>query len=168
MLGERPCWVGTGEQLGSLSWTAKADAQQHECLVILSCPVFATPWCVAHQAPLSVGSPGQEYWSGLPFPSPDSATWSDPTDKQAGAMGARLSLNPLLGTPVLSGQGLEGQVLSKELADLTGRGLGDNRDDFPVSSPTPRTFCSPLWPPISRSHVGKRRENCSPRGSETK
>ena len=30
----------------------------------------ATPWTVAHQAPLSVGFSGQEYWSGLPFPSP--------------------------------------------------------------------------------------------------
>ena len=25
---------------------------------------------VAHQAPLSMGFPSQEYWSGLPFPSP--------------------------------------------------------------------------------------------------
>ena len=33
---------------------------------------FATPWTVAHQAPLSVGSPRQEYWSGWPFPSPGS------------------------------------------------------------------------------------------------
>ena len=32
--------------------------------------LFAAPWTVAHQAPLSVGFPGQEYWSGLPFPSP--------------------------------------------------------------------------------------------------
>ena len=30
---------------------------------------FATPWTVAHQAPLSMGFPRQEYWSGLPFPS---------------------------------------------------------------------------------------------------
>ena len=30
----------------------------------------ATLWTVAHQAPLSVGFSGQEYWSGLPFPSP--------------------------------------------------------------------------------------------------
>ena len=29
-----------------------------------------TPWIVAHQAPLSVGFSGQEYWSGLPFPPP--------------------------------------------------------------------------------------------------
>ena len=31
---------------------------------------FATPWTVAHQAPLSLGFFRQEYWSGLLFPSP--------------------------------------------------------------------------------------------------
>ena len=31
---------------------------------------FATPWIVAHQAPLSMGFSRQKYWSGLPFPSP--------------------------------------------------------------------------------------------------
>ena len=31
---------------------------------------FATPWTVAHQAPLSMGFSRQEYWSGLPLPSP--------------------------------------------------------------------------------------------------
>ena len=31
---------------------------------------FPTPWTVAHQAPLPMGFPRQEYWSGLPFPSP--------------------------------------------------------------------------------------------------
>ena len=30
----------------------------------------ATPWTVAHQAPSSMGFSRQEYWSGLPFPSP--------------------------------------------------------------------------------------------------
>ena len=31
---------------------------------------FLTPWTIARQAPLSMGFPRQEYWSGLPFPSP--------------------------------------------------------------------------------------------------
>ena len=31
---------------------------------------FATPWTVACQAPLSMGFYRQEYWSGLPLPSP--------------------------------------------------------------------------------------------------
>ena len=32
--------------------------------------LFATPWTVGHQAPRSMGFSRQEYWSGLPFPSP--------------------------------------------------------------------------------------------------
>ena len=32
--------------------------------------LFATPWAVAYQASLSMGFSRQEYWSGLPFPSP--------------------------------------------------------------------------------------------------
>ena len=32
--------------------------------------LFATPWTVARQGPLSMEFPRQEYWSGLPFPSP--------------------------------------------------------------------------------------------------
>ena len=38
-------------------------------LVAKSCPTFATPCTVAHQAPLSMAFPRQEYWSGLLFPS---------------------------------------------------------------------------------------------------
>ena len=30
-----------------------------------------TPWTVAYQAPPSMGFSRQEYWSGLPFPSPE-------------------------------------------------------------------------------------------------
>ena len=38
---------------------------------VLSCvQLFATPWTVAHQAPLPMEFSRQEYWSGLPFPSP--------------------------------------------------------------------------------------------------
>ena len=32
--------------------------------------LFASPWTVAQQAPPSMGFSRQEYWSGLPFPSP--------------------------------------------------------------------------------------------------
>ena len=31
---------------------------------------FVTSWTIAYQTPLSMGFPRQEYWSGLPFPSP--------------------------------------------------------------------------------------------------
>ena len=32
--------------------------------------LFSTPWTVAYQAPPSMGFSRQEYWSGVPFPSP--------------------------------------------------------------------------------------------------
>ena len=38
-------------------------------LAAKSCLTLATPWTVAHQAPLFVGFPRQEYWSGV-IPSP--------------------------------------------------------------------------------------------------
>ena len=40
------------------------------CSVTMSYPVLVTLWTVAHQAPLSTRFFRQEYWSGLPFPSP--------------------------------------------------------------------------------------------------
>ena len=33
--------------------------------------LFATPWTAAYQAPPSMGFSRQEYWSGLPLPSPN-------------------------------------------------------------------------------------------------
>ena len=47
-------------------------------LLLLSCfsrvRLRATLWTAAHQAPLSTGSSRQEYWNGLPFPSPGPIT----------------------------------------------------------------------------------------------
>ena len=41
------------------------------CAQSLSCvQLFVTPWTVAYQAPLSMELSRQEYWSGLPFPTP--------------------------------------------------------------------------------------------------
>ena len=41
------------------------------CACVLSRgQLLATPWTGAHQAPLSMGRPRHECWSGLPFPSP--------------------------------------------------------------------------------------------------
>ena len=43
-------------------------------MCVLSCfshvQLFATLWTIAHQTPLSMGFSKQEYWNGLPFPSP--------------------------------------------------------------------------------------------------
>ena len=34
------------------------------------CPTLATPWTAAYQAPPPMGFSRQEYWSGVPLPSP--------------------------------------------------------------------------------------------------
>jgi len=49
----------------------------YKCSVCVSPSIVSnsvTPWTVARQAPLSMGFSRQEYWSGLPFPSPKNAT----------------------------------------------------------------------------------------------
>ena len=52
--------------------------------------LFATPWTVAYQAPLSIGFSRQECWSGLPFPSlgdlPDPGTEPGSPTLQADAL----------------------------------------------------------------------------------
>ena len=50
--------------------TLQCHWYQNCVLVTQSCRLFVTPWTEAHQAPLSMGFSRQEYWKGLPFPSP--------------------------------------------------------------------------------------------------
>ena len=72
-------WVSISFSRGS----SQPSDQTHICYVgrrilyccevvkSLSCVwLFETPWTVVYQAPLFVGFSRQEYWSGLPFPSP--------------------------------------------------------------------------------------------------
>ena len=54
------------------SWSHKLVVVVFSCWVMSDS--FATPWIVACQAPLSLGLHMQEYWSGLPFPSPGNGT----------------------------------------------------------------------------------------------
>ena len=42
----------------------------HEVKSLSRVRFFATPWTVAYQASPSMGFSRQDYWSGLPFPSP--------------------------------------------------------------------------------------------------
>ena len=76
--------VPTSNTLSSLSErSAQAPSQGgqacvHACVCVCACVLscfshvwlYVTPWTVAHQAPLSMGFSRQEYWSGLPCPSP--------------------------------------------------------------------------------------------------
>ena len=71
-----PCWcesasvaVVSGSEESGLTACPGHSLAKYVCM--LSCvQLFATPWTVAHQIPLSVEFSRQEYWSGFPFPSP--------------------------------------------------------------------------------------------------
>ena len=45
--------------------------------------LFVTPWTIAYEAPLSMGFSTQEYWSGLPFPSPGHGFMNPPVNAEA-------------------------------------------------------------------------------------
>ena len=61
-------------QARTLEWVAISFSNAGKWKVkvkLLSCvQLFATPWIAAYQTPLSMGFSWQEYWSGLPLPSP--------------------------------------------------------------------------------------------------
>ena len=53
-----------GQSIGTSASASSGGLDDKLCLTL------ATPWTIARQAPLSMGFSRQEYWSGLPFPSP--------------------------------------------------------------------------------------------------
>ena len=53
-----------GQSIGASASASSGGLDDKLCLTL------ATPWTIARQAPLSMGFSRQEYWSGLPFPSP--------------------------------------------------------------------------------------------------
>ena len=61
-------------QARTLEWVAISFSNAWKWKVkvksLSSVQLFATPWTAAHQAPLSMGFSRQEYWSGVPLPSP--------------------------------------------------------------------------------------------------
>ena len=63
---QRPQGLLTAAWVSHGSWRLKFNIKVPADLVRL----FATPWTAAYQAPQSMGFSRQEYWSGLPLPSP--------------------------------------------------------------------------------------------------
>ena len=77
---------------------AQSDSQS----VWLSVWLFETPWTVTHQAPLSMEFSRQEYWSGLPFPSPGDLPdpGIEPKSLVPPALGGRFSTTVPPGKPI--------------------------------------------------------------------
>ena len=61
---------GSGGAAPAFSSAGPPDVLWSEVFITQACRLFATPWTITRQAPLSMEFSRQEYWSGLPFPSP--------------------------------------------------------------------------------------------------
>ena len=81
--GRLVCWFIGSQRVGHMSdWTKPSMAppirtrpsfpltEVKSSQIGKSCPTLVTPWTIAYQVPPSKGFSRQEYWSGLPFPSP--------------------------------------------------------------------------------------------------
>ena len=103
-----PCYCHNGSQLSrkagkyvqasSLLWTWKLWTSNW-CVRALSLSnvwFFVIPLSVAHQAPLAMGFPKQEYWRGLPFPSPGDLTNPGIEPKSPALAGGFFSTEPLI------------------------------------------------------------------------
>ena len=98
--------------------------------------LLATPWTLAHKAPLSMGFSRQEYWSGLPRLSPGDlpAPGTKPVSPVAPALQAD-SLLPLIGPSPLWGQH-PAFTVSSGLTGGSGCSLLDLRYSFPSQVPS--------------------------------
>ena len=67
------------------AWEAGEGSGDSGVLVTQSCPTLRSPWTVICQAPLSMEFSMQEYWSGVPFPSPGDLP--DPEIQRVGEKG---------------------------------------------------------------------------------
>ena len=68
-------------QAGTLEWVAISFSNAWKWKVkvksLSRVRLLVTPWTAAHQAPLSMGFSRQEYWSGVPLPSPSTKEGSN-------------------------------------------------------------------------------------------
>ena len=62
--------LGTVTAAMKLKDACSLEESESEVKLLRRFQLFATPWTVAYKAPLYMGFSRQEYWSGLPFPSP--------------------------------------------------------------------------------------------------
>ena len=82
-------WDSPGKNTGvGCHFLLQCVKAESESDVAQSCLTLSDPWTAAHQAPLSMGPSRQEYWSGVPLPSPKYMDRPQlirpPTDRQLG------------------------------------------------------------------------------------
>ena len=90
-------------------------------------PLFATPWTIARQALLSVGFFKQEYWSGLPFPSP-----GDLPDPGVEPESLALQADPLLCQPPGEPREKRQDVLTVGVFSLSSSPINEQTARYPL------------------------------------
>ena len=107
--------------------------------------LFVTPWTVAYQAPLPMGFSRQEYWSGVPFPSP-----GDLPNPGIEPRSPALQADTLLSEPPGKSSILRGESkYSSVPPGRAGSHLGSvitNRTEESFDSPTPRAQGHSTYP----------------------
>ena len=83
------------------------DSPTNFCLLAQSCPALCFAWTAAHQTPLSMEFSRQDYWSGLPFPSP-----GDLLDLTLGSKLGLLHCRQILYQLSYQGRGTRDQIAS--------------------------------------------------------
>ena len=128
------------------------DAQNTLSLLLLfSCSVvcdsFVTVWTVAYQAPVSLGFPRQEYWSGLPFPSPGDLPEPGINPMSLAVAGRFFTAEPP-GKPIPS-------LASTDLFRLTPKSFWHNPSSFGFHYNPEEGQCSNYCTAALISHAGK-------------
>ena len=113
-----------------LSSSAQLDSGGAGGLVAKLCLTLATPWTVDRQAPLSISFPRQEYWSGLPFPSP-----GDLSDPGIEPGSPALQVGSLLSEP--AGKTLDFNPKSKNKGQGGEEGALPQQGPVTLEAPTP-------------------------------
>ena len=103
----RPTFLRVFYHKWMLNFVKSFSASIEMILLLFSCKImsdsFVSPWASAHQAPLSMGFPRQEYWNGLLFPSPGDIP--DPgTKAMSPILAGRLFTTELPGKPKSPGE----------------------------------------------------------------
>ena len=120
-----------------------------ESEVAQSCPTLCDLWTVAHQAPPSMGFSRQEYWSGLPFPSP-----GDLPDPGIGPRSPTLQADALTSAPPGKPLNTRIQVLTSKISReerkpggrKKGKEAGEGgRKGWPYRCLLPPTDTQALW-----------------------
>ena len=106
-------------------------------LVVKACLTLAAPWTFDRQAPLSLGFSRQEYWSGLPFPSPGDLL-NPGIEPRSPALQSDSLLTELCEKPRKSG---------KEPGSMSGEGPVWRRDALG------RTGASDVWSEVFKLHM---------------